>query len=85
MSEYDETFHMSEARMPDDIRHLPLGIQVAVLYERVRNGNQRIDGLAKEVQALRRALWAFVFSIVSGALLFLFSIAAGWIGPVHGG
>lgn len=62
--------------VPDNIRGLPIETQVAVLYERVQN-------LGDEVQSLRRALWAFVFSILGGALLFLLSIAAGWLGPKH--
>lgn len=60
--------------LPQHIRDLPIQVQVAVLYERVKN-------LDDEVAGLRRALWSFVFSLLGGALLFLLSIAAGWIGP----
>lgn len=60
--------------LPDSIRNLPIETQVAVLYERVGN-------LGTEVKALKRALWSFVAAIISGSLLFLLSIASGWIGP----
>jgi hypothetical protein len=60
--------------LPDDVRGMPVQIQVAVLYERVGT-------LQAEVKSLRKALWSFVFSILGGAVLFLFSIASGWIGP----
>jgi hypothetical protein len=63
--------------VPEHIRGLPQDVQIAVLYERVKN-------LGDEVKALKRALWSFVFSILGGALLFLLSLAAGWIGPNHG-
>lgn len=53
---------------------LPLEIQVAVLYERVGT-------LKDEVKALKRAVWSAVASIIGGAVLFLFSLASGWIGP----
>lgn len=76
MTDYD-------SRMPQHLRDLPVETQVAVLYERVGNGNDRITALGREVQGLRRALWSFVFSIIGGAILFLFSVASGWIGPVH--
>lgn len=62
---------------PREIRDLPVETQVAVLYERVGT-------LREEVRALRRALWAFVFSILGGAVIFMFSIASGWIGPHSG-
>jgi chromate transport protein ChrA len=51
-------------------------VQLAVLYERV-------GSLSEDVEGMRRALWATVTAVVGGALLFLFSEAAGWIGP-HG-
>jgi hypothetical protein len=60
--------------LPEDVRGLPVQIQVAVLYERVGT-------LQSEVKSLRKALWSFVFSILGGAVLFLFSLASGWIGP----
>ena len=59
---------------PDDVRGLPLQVQVAVLYERV-------NSLSQEVRGTRRALWGFVFSVLGGAILFLFSVASGWLGP----
>jgi hypothetical protein len=59
--------------LPDEVREMPLQTQVAVLYERVGT-------LKDEVRGLRRALWSFVFSILTGALLFLFSVASGWLG-----
>ena len=68
---------MSGESVPPHIRGLPIETQVAVLYERVNN-------LGNEVKALKRALWAFVFSILGGALLFLLTVAAGWIGPRTG-
>jgi hypothetical protein len=61
---------------PDHVRHLSLDTKVEVLYERVKN-------LDEDVQSLRRTLWAFVGAIISGGILFLFSVASGWIGP-HG-
>ena len=90
MNDYDND--PPQGRMPQHLRDMPVETQVAVLYERVGNGNQRItalgteiDNLRKElggqVQGLRRALWSFVFSLVGGAILFLFSIASGWVGP----
>lgn len=70
---------MSKAdSLPDSVRDLPLQSQVAVLYERVNN-------LASEVKSLKRALWAFVFSLLGGCILFLLSITAGWLGPKNGG
>jgi hypothetical protein len=68
---------MAREAVPEHIRGLPIEVQVAVLYERVNN-------LAGEVKSLKKALWAFVFSILGGALLFLLSVTAGWIGPQHG-
>lgn len=59
------------------MRGQPIETQVAVLYERVKN-------LGDEVQGLRRALWSFVFSILGGAILFLLSVAQGWLGPHSG-
>jgi hypothetical protein len=83
MSRYDNERDRMEAQMPEHLRDLPLEVQVAVLYERVGNGNARITALSREVQGLRRALWSFVFSLIGGVVLFLFSVATGWIGPVH--
>lgn len=57
---------------PDNVRDLPLPVQVAVLYERVKN-------LSEDVQSLRRTLWVFISAIISGAVLFLFSVANGWL------
>lgn len=59
---------------PEDFREQPLQVKVAVLAEQVKN-------LKEEVRGLRRALWSFVFSVLGGAVLFLLSIASGWIGP----
>lgn len=58
---------------PEDIRNLPTQTQLAVLYERVQN-------LTDDVTSLRRTLQVFIGAIVSGAVLFLFSVAQGWIG-----
>lgn len=53
--------------------HTSIGPKVAVLEERVTN-------LTEEVHGLRRALWAFVFSVLSGAIIFLLTIVTGTIG-----
>jgi hypothetical protein len=47
--------------------------KVAVLEERMAN-------LTEEVHGLRRALWAFVFSVLSGAIIFMLSIVTGALG-----
>lgn len=59
-----------------DVINMPVETQVAVLYERV--GTMR-----DEIRGLRRAIYSFVGTVGAGAVLFLFSLAAGWIGP-HG-
>lgn len=68
---------MDQSAIPEHIRDLPQQVQLAVLYERVQN-------LGEEVKGLKRSLWAFVFSILGGALLFLLSVAVGWLGPHSG-
>lgn len=60
--------------LPEHVRDQPLQVQLAVLYERVKNLNE-------EVKSLRRTLWVFISAIVSGAVLFLVSVASGWVGP----
>lgn len=60
--------------LPDNIRGEPLETQVAVLYERVRN-------LSEDVQGLKNII---VGGIVSGLLAIggtAVSVAAGWLGP----
>lgn len=59
--------------LPDHIDGLSTEAQIAVLYERIKN-------LSDDVKSLRRVLWVFLSAIVSGAILFLFSVASGWIG-----
>jgi hypothetical protein len=66
----------SGEEFPTHVRDLPLDTKVAVLYERVQN-------LDEDVKSLRRTLWAFISALIAGAVLFLFSIASGWIGNAH--
>ena len=65
------------SEFPEHIKHLPLETKVEVLYERVRN-------LDEDVKSLRKTLWAFLSALIAGAILFLFSVASGWIGPRTG-
>ncbi len=65
---------------PDEVRHLPVQTQVAVLYERVKAQGDQLTDLKTEVRALKRATYAFVSSLFVGMLLYLFSLSSGWIG-----
>lgn len=49
--------------MNKDIREQPISVQVAVLWERV-------DNLADKVEGQTRALWAFAGSFLIAALTF---------------
>lgn len=60
--------------LPDNIKDLPWQVQMAVLYERVQNLDDR-------VKTLTRSLWAGIGTLITGMLLYLFSVSSGWIGP----
>lgn len=60
---------MSRTEFPDQIKNLPQDVQVAVLYERVKN-------LADDVGALKRAFYTFAIGTVGSAVLFAFTVFA---------
>lgn len=47
--------------LPDDIRNLPLEIQVAVLYERV-------GYLANDVKTMKTGFWALVLALLTASI-----------------
>lgn len=53
---------------------------VPVLEERMSNFGKELHEVRDEVKGMKRALWGLVFSILGGCLLFLLSVASGWIG-----
>jgi hypothetical protein len=55
------------------------------LGERVASLETTVEILLAEVRSMKRALWGVVATVLGGMLLFLFSLASGWIGPGSGG
>lgn len=51
------------------------------LGERVASLETTVEILLAEVRSMKRALWGVVATVLGGMLLFLFSLATGWIGP----
>lgn len=73
-----EAFHKSAHDRMDSIDRrvsdaVAINSKVAVLEERVK-------GLVEEVHGLKRALWAFVFSVLTGAIILLLTIITGQFG-----
>lgn len=54
--------------------------QIGRLTVKVEVTDERVKNLADEVHGLKRALWAFVFSVLSGAIIFLLTIVTGTVG-----
>jgi hypothetical protein len=40
----------------------------------------RDEAIRDEVKYMKHALWGLVFTVIGGMMLFLFSVAAGWLG-----
>lgn len=60
--------------LPDHVRGLPLETQVAVLYERVRN-------VSDDVQGLKNLIKGAIATLLTGIILAAIGVAAGFLGP----
>ena len=64
----------------EGIEGQPVEIQVVRLIAAVREQSKDQRETRDELRYMKHALWGLIFTVVGGMLLFLLSVAAGWLG-----
>lgn len=64
----------------DGIENRDINTQVALLIAESRGQRNALGEVKAEVRYMKHALWGLSFTLIGGVVMFLFSIAAGWVG-----